>query len=307
MNPDEPNQDHNDPAMADDAAAFLRYLKSPAYEARNQFVTDVSGLPELGLWQLSLCQAADLIAADMWLAGDIKTEVAEAEPDTIARDDPRLLEAIAAERGLLLVRLVESILRNSLEPSQIRRDLLTGEIDPESTYVEYGTLCDWMKEFEYEPGDWMSEYSDAEASVFNDLADALFDIRNLHVQIRSGDEIAIQARRRVLAFVGPDDDPVHAAATAQELREIIKGYSAEVAHLRRELGNRPTASDGLLRPKSRNTLYRLIVALCAAARINPGERGAAIAIEALTQRAGLHVGDDTIRKILSELPERDSG
>lgn len=58
-----------------------------------------------------------------------------------------------------------------------------------------------------------------------------------------------------------------------------------------------------LTSKSRRTLHYLIAALCLEAKINPGERGAAATLAAVTQRAGLPVGDDTIRKVLAELPE----
>lgn len=81
----------------------------------------------------------------------------------------------------------------------------------------------------------------------------------------------------------------------------------ELKRLERLRGDQTSPGEPLLpeqeTPKSRRTLLRLIAALCVEAKVNPADRGAAATLAAITQRAGLPVGDDTIRKVLAELPE----
>jgi hypothetical protein len=297
-----------DPLKVKGADAFLRYLKSPVHEARIRFVNDVTVLPELGVWKLSLPQAADLVAVDMFGSGEIEVEVPGRKDDeALSRDDPAVLAALAPQRKMLLERLMESVSNGSLKAEQMPRDLLTGAVDPENTFLDYDTLVEWLGGFGYEPGDWIAEYVDDELRVHEDLVNALFDIRNIRSQMSRSDADSLSARQEVLADIDFDAEPEYAEKTAKELREIVKGYVAEVVRLRKDLQTRSSAEgERALYPKGRNTLHRLIVALCVAAGVDPTERGAAATIEKLTQRVGLPVGDDTIRKVLADLPDINS-
>lgn len=66
---------------------------------------------------------------------------------------------------------------------------------------------------------------------------------------------------------------------------------------------KPSSEEESISPKSRRTLLRLIAALCVEAKVDPANRGAAATVAAITHRAGVPVGDDTIKKVLDELPE----
>ncbi len=55
--------------------------------------------------------------------------------------------------------------------------------------------------------------------------------------------------------------------------------------------------------REKNTLLVLVAALCKQANFDYSQRGISKAIEAATEELGARVGDDTIRKILKELPE----
>jgi hypothetical protein len=63
------------------------------------------------------------------------------------------------------------------------------------------------------------------------------------------------------------------------------------------------SSDKPLSTKERNTLLIVIAALCKHSHINHQDRGTAIQIADLTDKLGAEVSDDTIRKILKQIPE----
>jgi len=70
-----------------------------------------------------------------------------------------------------------------------------------------------------------------------------------------------------------------------------------------ETTDAPTQSDKPMSTKERRTLHVVIGALCQKNKIDPRSRDAVARLVALTQETGAAVGEDTIRKILKELPE----
>lgn len=282
---------------------FSSYIDSPTYKARAAFTDLVMGVPDLGVMQLSLTQAADLVAADMWLSGE--TDIEGPDVDDIDRHDPVLMELLKDLRANLTAQLVVSVADKSLETTQLRMELLTGRVNPATTFVAHSALDEWLLQHEYQPGDWFNDYSEEEGKIYSELVDELYVIRARYAPTASEEEASLQRLWRSEASgisLGIYPDPEQ--ASIQTLREIVKRYSVELARLNRELGNRVSGDDvRALTPKGRKTLHRLIAALCVEAKVNPADRGAATTLTAITQRAGLPVGDDTIRKILGELPE----
>jgi hypothetical protein len=300
--------DENAASPGDGASdEYARYFKSPLYEARNRFVANVSELSDLGILKLSLTHAADLVAVDMFGSGAIEAEVPGLSEDAaLSRNDPVVLEALKPQRKMIQERLTESVVGGTLKTIRLERDVLTGAIDAESTVLDYDALVNWLEACGYKPGDWMDEYVYSELGVQEDLAHALFDIRNIRSQLHGPDADQLSAQKRLLADFAVEANADFAAKTAQELRGIIATYAAQVAYLQGELdARRSNVEAPTLRPKSRNTLYRLIAALAVAAGVNPKERGAASTIAALTERVGLAVGDDTVRKVLVDLPDSE--
>lgn len=64
-----------------------------------------------------------------------------------------------------------------------------------------------------------------------------------------------------------------------------------------------TGSKAIMMTREKNTLLVLIAALCKQANFDYSQRGISKAIEAATEELGARIGDDTIRKILKEIPE----
>ncbi|MEL0325095.1 MAG: hypothetical protein VXA00_12125, partial [Rhodospirillales bacterium] len=58
-----------------------------------------------------------------------------------------------------------------------------------------------------------------------------------------------------------------------------------------------------LTSKERNSLLVLIGALCKEVDVDPGQRGVAASLVAMTEKLGAPLTDDTIRKILKQIPD----
>ena len=58
-----------------------------------------------------------------------------------------------------------------------------------------------------------------------------------------------------------------------------------------------------LNARERNTILVLLAAMCKQANFDYSQRGISKAIEAATEEMGARVSDDTIRKVLSQIPE----
>lgn len=76
----------------------------------------------------------------------------------------------------------------------------------------------------------------------------------------------------------------------------------EVLRFLNELDSIDTSKSAEIGSRERNTLLVLLAALCKEAKIDHTERGIASAIELLTHQIGATVSDDTIRKILKQIP-----
>lgn len=279
------------------------YLNAPEYKARVEFEGVVSGVPDLGIMRLSLTKAGDLVAADMWLSGELKIEIPNA--DSIERNNPRLLKVLKEHRQRITGQLSESVESKALACSPLRRDLLTNRINPDVTFIEYDALYGWLTERDYSPGDWMHEYTEEEGKIYSQLIDELFTLRVMYSPAGSEEEANLRRRwRHEQNELVLEDDTDAQQASNRKLRELVQGFAIENARLNKALGEQTSGDDvRALTPKGRKTLYRLIAALCLVAKVTPSDREAVATLEAITRRAGVPVGDDTIRVVLSELPE----
>jgi hypothetical protein len=73
--------------------------------------------------------------------------------------------------------------------------------------------------------------------------------------------------------------------------------------LEASISGAPASSEKLLTTTERNTLLTIIAMLCEHSGINPTERGAAVQIAKVTEEYGAPVTDDTVRKVISQIPE----
>lgn len=69
------------------------------------------------------------------------------------------------------------------------------------------------------------------------------------------------------------------------------------SHLMDSKADRPLAT------RQRKTCLTIIAALCLSAKIDPQARGASQRIKELTESLGVPVDDETIRTLLSEIPD----
>lgn len=84
---------------------------------------------------------------------------------------------------------------------------------------------------------------------------------------------------------------------------ILVVRTNEVLRFLTHLNSDSISESRVIGSRERNTLLVLLAALCKEAKIDYTERGIATAIEMLTQQIGASITDDTIRKVLKQIPE----
>ena len=113
-------------------------------------------------------------------------------------------------------------------------------------------------------------------------------------------------RRRVLAL---DRHVEYAGMTLVKERVLPDGASLQVSIQRLDALARVLNEEHAVHPVSdlnareRNTILFLLAAMCKQANFDYSQRGISKAIEAATEEMGARVSDDTIRKVLSQIPE----
>ena len=273
-------------------------------------------VPEFGIWNPNIKDAAEMIALDLWFDGQIR---GIDEPDDFDGDAraPWLLAALADTIEELEMHLSSDIESGRLKASFTRRNL-DGRLVLDLCHVRYGDLTDWMGEMGLHPGDHMAEWEELEMELAANTATEVAFKREV---LRSGDEKLIRALLRgILSPFAPGGD--------SEVPSLLRGMSPAVpdgdtdvpylrAHLKASILECRTLKQQLqpselkskskverpLHTRSRRTLLTIIAALCDSAGIEHQQRGAAQRIKGLTELAGTPVDDGTIKSILDEIPD----
>lgn len=135
--------------------------------------------------------------------------------------------------------------------------------------------------------EWAKKIAPTERPAF------LFDEieRNVHSAISMDSYQALKA-----AHDAKEHKLTQANERIRELNESKGTMESELAGLRAMVDNALTTTE-------RNTLLIVIAALCDYSAIDPKARGAAQQIAELTDEIGVSVTDDTIRKVLSKIPD----
>ncbi len=134
---------------------------------------------------------------------------------------------------------------------------------------------------------WMAEYYPDQKPAF------LFDVieRTTHTKLNAE------------AFQVLKADLDVARLELQRANEQEANSTLKMGEMRSELDSlKQKAEKGLL-VIERNTLLVIIAALCDEAGIKHADRGAATGIAQLTERLGVSVSDDTVRRWLKQIPE----
>ena len=118
--------------------------------------------PDLGLFQLTVKDAAVLVAIDIWFAGGISVELPDA--DSYDWRDPELRQALSKHSIDYEKRLTAAINKGSLKITKIRRNLKE-ELDTDKTLVNIEALKEWLTGRGHEVGEAFQDcFDDAQTS-----------------------------------------------------------------------------------------------------------------------------------------------
>lgn len=233
-----------------------------------------------GIWHLNISDAAELIALDMWFSGDFP-DIAEPEDWEGSEHDPRLLALLKDHSELFQTRLLAAVDSGQLKVAWAKRNF-DEQLIPDLTYVSWDDLVGWLDERGYSSGDILGDWYIMEALIAEKIAD--------HAAYLRAAKKAGTFRR----VIPTDLDMAHkAVAENQRLREQLENLRAD----------RPAKVDRPLPMRQRRTLLTVIAALCKRVGLAPEGRGTARRIMEMTDKIGAHVDDETIAKLLAEIPD----
>ena len=254
-------------------------------------------VPDFGVWQLTLNEAARLVVLDLWMTGE-QLEFQEVT-DCAGMDDPRLKEALEPEIVKYEEKLINAINEGRLPASFMRRDSEDRLIAAE-TYIHCHELFKWLSIRQGLPSTIFAEWIDTESVIATEVRNEIKYLRA--VESKGKGALRKLSDRRMLAK--------YRESTPDDFEKLLEMYRHEVrenARLRDVLVTlRSGKSERVDRPlgtRSRRTLLTVIAALCRKLRINPENRDAARRIMEITEDAGTRISNDTIKTMLTEIPD----
>jgi hypothetical protein len=282
------------PGANDDTSKLTAAIENAPYNG------DLVRIPNFGLWNPNIKEAAELVVIDMWFSGEIEGVIAPEnfdESDYASWLKAALVDTITAFEA----RLSSAIDSGRLKASAILRDL-DDRLIPEETHVSYEDLLEWMAERGLEPGDHMAEWVGTEATIAELICDEVAFLRNACKGGGKSELNSIEAQRRRAQYGMLDE--------AQELVLVQASLKAKIVEIRRlkdQLApfhsEQPAKVDRPLHIRQRRTLLTIIASLCAHAGIDYKARGAAQRIKSATELVGAPIDDGTIDKVLKEIPD----
>jgi hypothetical protein len=255
--------------------------------------------PDLGLFQLTVKDAAVLVAIDIWFAGGISVELPDA--DSYDWRDPELRQALSKHSIDYEKRLTAAINKGSLKITKIRRNLKE-ELDTDKTLVNIEALKEWLTGRGHEVGEAFQDCFDEEAEIYNS---AEREIRTRKMMLKHQ---GLKSKIISIAKFNPEIEEINELRlAAKELLNDNMDLFTKKRLLEEEIleirENHPKKIERPLSTRARRTFLTIIAALCNVAGINYKDRGAAKRISELTDEIGAPVSDETIRPIISEIDD----
>lgn len=260
-------------------------------------------LPDLGVYHLTIQEAAELIAIDLWVNGEIEGTPELDEDHHMDTSDPRLKVALTNTIKLFKDRLSKAVDTGSLKAEIVRRDF-DERLLAEYTFLSKEELIAWLSERGHMTDVAFEEWDELQGEIYMGLlyeADALRAIgKGGHRAVRG----YVRGKSHLSAPVEGDAenaDPGEVIAWLQQsLAENarLKGQLAEVERAQAERAVRP------LMTRERDTLLTLVAVLCGEAGIDykrPAK--AAGVIRGIAAQMGVSIGETTIENHLKKIPD----
>lgn len=256
------------------------------------------------LYHLTIREAAELIAVDMWVSGEFP-DIEEPEGWEGSDRDPMLIPLLAEQIKHFESRLVAAVESGRLKARNLIRTFDEKLIDSKPQ-IRFKYLEGWLNDHGYLVGDTFAGWIQTESEIEGKLEEEFDYLRALS---RSTDKRAIDDLPRI------SDGPVRLdEIDSMGHANVVSAYKALVVEYDRMAklvygdGKAPARAhdakvDRPLTTRQRRTFLTVIAAMCKYEGFDPQGRGTAQRIMEMTDDIGAHVDDGTIAKILSEIPD----
>jgi hypothetical protein len=253
---------------------------------------------DFGVWHLTVKEAADLVARDMWFSGDL--EGIDVPEDCEDEFDSRLTAALSGVIADWEQRLLAAVESGTLTPSAVRRDLKDDSLVAGNTYIDSRDLIKWLRERRYLAGQVVGRWMETQDDIAEIMASEAISLR----------EVTKTSRRAILHIAGQRRLSWDGKLNESDSAEVLAAWKAaevEIHRLKVELAKSQSGEsakvDTVLRPRERRTLLVIIAAVCKRAGIDYSVRGAARRIRELTEEIGAPVDDGTILRQLEDISD----
>lgn len=174
-------------------------------------------------------------------------------------------------------KIYDAILNGGLPHGRDGRTVIHGDhVAKERLTIRHADLREWMTK----------HYPDQKPAFLFDEVE-----RNTHASFNADTFRALQADRDALKV------------RIEKATDVYRNLMQELDTIKGERDSLRAMVDKAMTTTERNTLLTIIAGLCDYSAIVPAERGSASQIAKMTEEVGAPVTDDTIRKMLSKIPD----
>lgn len=256
-------------------------------------------LPYFGVWHMTIKEAAELVALDMWHSGEMP-DIEEPEDWDGNEYDPKLLALLTGHIATFEARLLAAVNAGGLKATAKKYDF-DERLIPEEIYIELQELEKWLDERGYQGGEIIYEWNKSEQDAALHVCEELAYMRTANKSDK---------RRTTSSFTLYGLLAKKGMLNEANIAEVVAAYKAliiENQNLKEQIAHKkaaqPAKVDRPLSTRQRRTLITVIAAFCKYEGIDPLERGVAQRIMEMTDDLGAHIDDGTIAKMLAEIPD----
>jgi hypothetical protein len=259
----------------------------------------IADAPRLGLYLLSVRDAAELLATDLWFAGEISIDLPDAED--YDPGDPKLLKALSKYSSKFEKQLTEAIDKGSLKTTKILRNLKE-EINLDKTLIDESDLINWLTERGHKTGEAFEQYFEDEFNLAEDVIGEIYTLRML----RKPDALPpghISKTQQNPDMAETEELRLEVKSLTKQYTDLLTRHLLLIEEKRNTRENHSEKKEKPLSIRGRRTLLTIIAALCNKLGVDYKHRGAAKRISILTEEIGAIVTDETVRKIINDIDD----
>jgi hypothetical protein len=274
-------------------------FKSKGLISSTEYFYLMADAPRFGLYLLSVRDAAELIASDLWFEGKISINLPDAED--YDPGDPKLLKALSKYSSNYEKKLTEAVDKGSLKTTKILRNLME-ELDLDKTLIDESDLISWLAERGHQTGEAFERYFEEEHEITEEVIKEIYIRRMLRKPgaLPSGH---LPKTHQNLERAGIDELRLEVKSLTKQYTELLGDHVLLMEKRRNTRGDNSEKKEKPLSTRSRRTLLTIIAALCKKTGVDYQHRGAAKRISIFTEEIGATVTDETVRKIIEDIED----